>query len=67
MRHHCLLSLVAVVCLSVSGSLAAQEKSVNPGINESFQNPDVDSFVERFEREGVTPSTIGTRSSRQWP
>ena len=27
-----------------------QEKSVNPGINKSFQNPDVEQFVGRFER-----------------
>ena len=32
--------------------LAAQETSVNPGINERFQNPDVEGFVGRFEREG---------------
>jgi ubiquinone/menaquinone biosynthesis C-methylase UbiE len=30
----------------------AQEKSVNPGINKSFENPSVPEFVERFEREG---------------
>ncbi|MCO6457005.1 MAG: methyltransferase domain-containing protein [Pirellulaceae bacterium] len=29
-----------------------QEKSVNPGINNSFQDPDVSQFVERFEKEG---------------
>ena len=29
-----------------------QEKSVRPGINKSFQNPSVNKFVERFEREG---------------
>ena len=32
--------------------LSAQEKSVNPGINKSFQNPDVEEFIGRFEREG---------------
>ncbi len=31
---------------------AAQDASVNPGINEPFRNPDVGSFIERFEREG---------------
>ena len=30
----------------------AQDKSVNPGINKSFQAPNVNTFVERFEREG---------------
>lgn len=33
-------------------SLAAQDKSVNPGINKSFDNPRVPDFVERFEKEG---------------
>src|SRR5690606_27412375 len=31
---------------------AAQEKSVNPGINKSFENPNVEEFVQRFERDG---------------
>ena len=33
-------------------SLAAQDKSVKPGINDQFQNPKADDFVSRFEREG---------------
>jgi SAM-dependent methyltransferase len=33
-------------------SLHAQEKSVNPGINKSFQKPSVTEFEERFEKEG---------------
>lgn len=33
-------------------TLAAQEKSVNPGINDSFQDPAPQTFVERFEKEG---------------
>lgn len=32
--------------------LAAQTTSVKPGINASFEHPDVQEFVERFEREG---------------
>jgi ubiquinone/menaquinone biosynthesis C-methylase UbiE len=32
--------------------LLAQKKSVRPGINKSFEDPNVDQFVERFEREG---------------
>lgn len=32
--------------------LQAQEKSVNPGINKSFQDPSVGSFEKRFEKEG---------------
>ena len=30
----------------------AQEKSIKPGINKSFAEPDVKQFIERFEREG---------------
>lgn len=43
----CLFVALFVVC-----PLHAQEKSVKPGINESFKKPDVLQFVERFEREG---------------
>ncbi len=43
---HLLLSLIA------AGICKAQDKSVNPDINKSFQKPDVGTFVERFEREG---------------
>jgi len=32
--------------------LFAQEKSVNPGINDNFQNPEPEAFTERFETEG---------------
>ena len=32
--------------------LHAQQQSVKPGINKSFENPNVAEFVERFEREG---------------
>lgn len=30
----------------------AQESSVAPGINENFENPDAENWVERFEKEG---------------
>jgi ubiquinone/menaquinone biosynthesis C-methylase UbiE len=30
----------------------AQEKSVKPGVNKPFENPDPRAFIERFEREG---------------
>ena len=32
--------------------LPAQEQSVRPGINDAFQNPNVEEFIERFERDG---------------
>ena len=43
----------ALLVLLASLPLAAfaQEKSVKPGINDSFQKPDVEAFVERFEVE----------------
>jgi predicted methyltransferase len=43
-------ALVLVLVLSLG--LYAQEKSVKPGINDSFEKPNVSEFVERFEREG---------------
>ena len=46
--RHCLPLLLIVL----TAPLPAQETSVNPGINDSFENPDVDRFVGRFEREG---------------
>ena len=45
------LTIVAVLLL-VAAHAFAQEQSVNPGINKSFENPDVEKFVGRFEREG---------------
>lgn len=47
-RIRCLLVFLTVV----ASSGFAQEKSVNPGINKSFEDPNVPEFVERFEREG---------------
>ncbi len=49
-RHRFLPALLFVVLGTLP--LAAQEKSVKPGINKSFRNPDVKQFIERFEREG---------------
>ena len=39
-------------CFIPAFTLVAQEKSVKPGINDRFENPDVAEFVERFERDG---------------
>ena len=36
-------------------SVAAQDQSVAPGINASFENPNVEEFVGRFERDGRDP------------
>lgn len=44
--------LAGILLLLTSFPLAAQEKSVNPGINKPFESPNVLDFVERFERDG---------------
>ena len=45
-----LVTLVATCLLSSSAS--AQKESVKPGINDHFQDPDVQAWIARFEREG---------------
>jgi len=45
------LFVVAALVLLAS-PVVAQDKSVNPGINKQFENPKVDEFVGRFERDG---------------
>ena len=52
-RTGLLSALVLPICWSVSITESlGQETSVRPGINESFETPDVEQFVERFEKEG---------------
>ena len=43
---------VFLFVLSGRAVAPAQKKSVKPGINKAFQNPDVQTFRKRFEREG---------------
>jgi ubiquinone/menaquinone biosynthesis C-methylase UbiE len=44
--------LVCLVAFWVSTQFAlSQDKSVNPGVNDSFRNPDVKEFQEKFEVE----------------
>lgn len=56
MRHHMgrwmLWGVMVGMTLGMNASSSAQEESVRPGINDSFQNPDVPQYVERFESEG---------------
>ncbi|MFP6596114.1 MAG: methyltransferase domain-containing protein [Candidatus Hydrogenedentota bacterium] len=40
-----------VISTSVCIAVSAQEKNVAPGINDSFQNPDVERYVKMFEGE----------------
>ncbi len=49
---HVKRSILFALTILSSTILFAQEKSVNPGINKSFVNPDVEEFVGRFENEG---------------
>jgi hypothetical protein len=51
--------LVLLLFGPVATRLSGQDKSVRSGINDSFKDPDVSSFVERFEREGqVAPAKL---------
>ncbi|MGF1577771.1 MAG: class I SAM-dependent methyltransferase [Gemmataceae bacterium] len=50
--HWSFTTLMILAFVSGNGSVAlAQKKSVKPGINKSFENPDPEAFVKRFERE----------------
>lgn len=41
-----------IICASLASPHAwSQEKSVNPGINDSYRNPDLPEFISRFEVE----------------
>ena len=42
---------VLVICLLTAVSAGAQEKSVRPGINQPFENPDLKDFLQKFEGE----------------
>jgi ubiquinone/menaquinone biosynthesis C-methylase UbiE len=44
---------LSLLCLAIAPhvSLSAQEKSVRPGINDTFRDPDPKQFTERFEIE----------------
>ena len=46
------LTVVLACLLATAHAAQAQEKSVNPGINKSFDSPNIPEFVERFEKEG---------------
>lgn len=48
--HH-MLALVLMSLVALSNAVLAQEKSVKPGINDSFRDPDPKQFTERFEIE----------------
>lgn len=51
LTSHCLLAVLCLLCAGLIPTAGAQEKSVNPGINDTFRDPDVKEFTERFEVE----------------
>lgn len=46
----CLAAVIVFVSVTAR-DVRSQDKSVNPGINDSFRDPDVEEFVGRFEVE----------------
>ena len=46
---------VVASLVATTSSSRGQDKSVNPGINKSFENPTPDEFIGRFERDGRDP------------
>jgi predicted methyltransferase len=46
---------VLLTVLTLAAPLPAQTKSVRPGINKSFKNPNVQTYIKRFERDGREP------------
>jgi len=53
MKFHPIFPSILVFAVSTFVlPLSGQEESVNPGINDSYQDPDPSTYVERFEREG---------------
>ena len=48
----CATAVAAVAFLVSSGRVAAQDQSVRPGINKNFENPDLEEFIGRFEKDG---------------
>lgn len=51
MKRLLCLGACAAFALLLSGIAVGQEKSVKPGINDAFRDPNVDEFVGRFEVE----------------
>ena len=42
---------LAFTMMGLAGSVSAQDESVKPGINKPFDNPDVEAWLKRFERD----------------
>lgn len=52
LRYGLIGSFIFLAQVAACLEATAQQKSVNPGINSRFENPNVDTFVGMFEREG---------------
>lgn len=50
--HRYLVALLAAVIVALPLSVYAQEESVKPGINKSFEDPDVERYIKMFEGDG---------------
>jgi ubiquinone/menaquinone biosynthesis C-methylase UbiE len=50
-RAFSLFAAVFGLCFVVLVPITAQEKSVKPGINKSFENPDLKDYLKKFEGE----------------
>lgn len=46
------LLCACIIALTLCLSTAAQEESVRPGVNDSFQDPDVERYIKMFEGDG---------------
>jgi tRNA A58 N-methylase Trm61 len=51
MRNVFRISSLAL-CIVLGGSSGGQEKSVRPGINKPFEDPNIEQFLETFEKNG---------------
>jgi len=49
--HRRLISFALSILLSIAGWTIAQDQSVNPGINDSYKDPNPSEFTKRFETE----------------
>lgn len=53
MRRNCTSPIFHVIIILLIPTIAfGQEESVKPGINKNFENPDVEAWIKRFERNG---------------
>lgn len=54
-----LFAAVLGLCLLVLVPVTGQEKSVKPGINKSFENPDLNGYLKKFEKKAALDAGAG--------